>query len=243
MEVIKLTLNEERNVTLTGYLQTPSCEYGNISKRPAIIVLPGGGYQYCSDREADPVAFPYLQVGYQVFILRYSVGQHSCWPNPLSDYESAMNLIQENSEEWMVDLNKVAVIGFSAGGHLAAACACMAEHKPSACILGYPVITKETVNVYCPTAPGIPENVNKDTSPCFVFTTRTDATVPVENTVKLVDALTKNDVPYECHIYSYANHGFTTCESCVQNRSWICSRAPSWVRDSIEWLKEVIGDF
>lgn len=86
----------------------------------------------CSDREADPIAFPYLKAGYQAFILRYSVGKDSVWPNPMNDYEEAMELIREKSEEWHVLTDKIAVIGFSAGGILAGCAATMSE-KPSEC--------------------------------------------------------------------------------------------------------------
>ncbi|MFV0362638.1 MAG: hypothetical protein ACK5LL_06055 [Suipraeoptans sp.] len=75
MNVEKIILNEERNVSLTAYLQAVGGEFRNIEKRPAILILPGGGYRMCSDREADPVAMAYLKAGYQVFILRYSVGE------------------------------------------------------------------------------------------------------------------------------------------------------------------------
>ena len=122
-----ITLSEERNVTLTAYTQNVKGEFRNISKRPAILILPGGGYQYCSDREADPVAMPYLKAGYQVFILRYSVKEHAVWPNPLNDYEQAMELIRSNHEKWGLYQDKVAVLGFSAGGHLASSAATMAK--------------------------------------------------------------------------------------------------------------------
>ena len=71
MRVEQIVLNKERNVTLTAYLQEVGGEFRNVTKRPAMLVLPGGGYQFCSDREADPVAMPYLKAGYQVFILRF----------------------------------------------------------------------------------------------------------------------------------------------------------------------------
>ena len=159
------------------------------------------------------------------------------------DNEEAIELIKSSSQEWQVAEDRICVVGFSAGGHLAAACACLSKYRPAACILGYPVITKETVSVYLENAPGIPESVSEKTSPIFVFSSRTDSTVPIDNTIRLLDALTKNNIPYESHIYAYANHGFTTCDSWVQNRSWICTRTPDWVEDSIEWLKDSIGDF
>ena len=136
MEREFITLHEDRNVTLTAYVQAVGGEFGGIPKRPAVLILPGGGYQMCSDREADPIAFPYLKAGYQAFILRYSVGKDSVWPNPMNDYEEAMELIREKSEEWHVLTDKIAVIGFSAGGHLAGCAATMSKNRPNAAILG-----------------------------------------------------------------------------------------------------------
>ena len=69
MKTETIVLNEERNVTLTAYIQETEGEFG-FSKRPAIMVLPGGGYAMCSDREADAVAVAYLKAGYQAFILK-----------------------------------------------------------------------------------------------------------------------------------------------------------------------------
>ncbi len=90
-----ITLSQERNVTLTAMIQDVGGEFRGVSQRPAVLVIPGGGYQFCSDREADPVAFPYLKAGYQAFILRYSVGEDAAWPRPLEDYEEAMEYILE----------------------------------------------------------------------------------------------------------------------------------------------------
>ena len=127
MEKEVIVLNEARKVTLTAYLQDVEGEFGNIPKRPGILVLPGGGYQMCSDREADPVAFPYLKAGYQVFVLRYSVKKDALWPQPLEDYDAAMDLIRSRAQEWKLYPDKIAVIGFSAGGHLAGAAATMGQ--------------------------------------------------------------------------------------------------------------------
>ena len=145
MRTEKITLNEERNVTLTAYLQETGGRFDYISARPGMLIIPGGGYQYCSEREADPPAMAFLKAGFQVFILNYSIGKDARWPNPLEDYEKAMELIHARAEEWKVYEDKVAVLGFSAGGHLAACAATMAEHRPAAAVLGYAVTEKETV--------------------------------------------------------------------------------------------------
>lgn len=239
-----IQLNKERNVTLTAYVTETEGEYRNVTARPAVIVIPGGGYQFCSDREADPVAMPFLAAGYDVFILRYSVGENAVWPTPLNDYDEAYEYIISRADEWKVMKDKIAVIGFSAGGHLAAAAATMAKHRPQAAILGYPVIREDTVQECEKTAPGIPEHVSYDTCPCFIFATRTDSVVPIQNTIDMLNALNQYQVSFECHIYSHGPHGFSTGDSSVQGvDTIIAGRARDWVEDSIKWLRDVMGEF
>ena len=243
MRVEQIVLNEKRNVTLTVYLQEVGGEFRNVVKRPAMLVLPGGGYQMCSDREADPVAMPYLKAGYQVFILRYSVRADAVWPNPLEDYEQAMELIRSRAEEWNLYADKVAVIGFSAGGHLAAAAATMAKNRPNAAILGY-AVTSEDVKGCNKTAPDTICEVDFDTCPCFLFATRTDNVVPIANSIRFMEALDQYGIAFESHIYSHGPHGFSTCDTSVQHKDTvISSRVPNWVADSISWLKDVFGDY
>ena len=242
MEKEYIILNEERNVSLTAYIQPVGGKFFNIKKRPAILICPGGGYQYCSDREADPVAFSYLQAGYQAFILRYSVAEHNTWPNPLEDVEMAMELIR-GREDWNVYKDKVAVAGFSAGGHLAAAAATMAKNRPNAAILGYAVIGHD-VKASSRTAPDTIPYVDKNTCPCFVFATRTDDLVPVKNSIQFIHALEKADVAFESHIYAYGPHGYSVGNASVLNPNPSnCNRACRWVEDSISWLEDMFGSF
>ncbi len=244
MRIERITLNKHRNVTLTAYLQDVGGEFPNINRRPAILVLPGGGYSMCSEREADPVALAYLQAGYQAFVLRYSVQEHAVWPNPLNDYEQAMELIRSKADEWTLYPDKVAVIGFSAGGHLAAAAATLAKNKPNAAILGYPVTEGTTARDCEATAPDLVSAVDSRTSPCFVFATRNDNLVPISNTINFTAALANNGVNFESHIYAYGPHGFSTGNSSVMaSGANICNRAADWMTDSIEWLKDMLGDF
>lgn len=243
MRTETIVLNQERNVTLTAYLLEVEGEFGYVHRRPAILVLPGGGYRHCSGREADPVAMPYLQAGYQVFILRYSVMEHAAWPNPLEDYEQAMALIRENADQWKLFPDKVAVIGFSAGGHLAAAAATMAVNRPNAAILGYAVVSSDVKGCNA-TAPDTVSQVDKDTCPCFLFATRNDDVVPVMNSIRFMEALAKMGTSFESHIYSHGPHGFSTGDTSIQCRDVAMSeRISDWVPDSIGWLKEVLGDF
>ena len=237
-----LVLNEERNVTLTAYTLPVGGRFDYIPKRPGVLVIPGGGYQYCSVREADPVALAYLKAGYQAFVLNYSVGAHCAWPNPLEDVEAALELIRSR-KDWNVYPDKVAVVGFSAGGHLAAAAATMAKVRPNAAVLGY-AVTGTDVKGCNPSAPDTVAAVDKDTCPCFVFATCSDDVVPVQNSIDFCRALADAKVSFESHIYAYGPHGFSTCDSSVHPLTTpVCSRVPNWVADSIGFLRDVLGDF
>lgn len=237
-----IILNEKRNVFLTAYTMSVGGKFRYIARRPAILILPGGGYQYCSEREADPVAFAYLKAGFQTFILNYSVGVDAVWPNPLEDVEQALALIRSR-EDWNVYPDKVAVIGFSAGGHLAAAAATMAKERPNAAILGYAVAGGDVVGCN-PSAPDTTKAVDKFTPPCFVFATCSDDVVPVQNSIDFCRALADGKISFESHIYAYGPHGFSTCDSSIHDRNTpVCSRVPDWVGDSIGFLRDVLGDF
>lgn len=234
-----IVLNQERNVTLTAYVQDVLGEFG-FEKRPAMLVLPGGGYVMCSDREADPVALCYAKAGYQAFILRYTVKNMGGWPYPLRDYEQAMACIAQNAEKWHVLTDKIAVVGFSAGGHLAACAATLSEHKPAAAVLIYPAILKEIVDLCQSGMPYPHEEVTKETCPCFLAAARDDRVVEIRNTLMMELALADQGIPFESHIYSYGGHGFSTAEKWV-NQASVSERVPHWVPDSISWLQETLG--
>ncbi len=234
-----IVLNKERNVTLTVYIQEVEGEFG-FEKRPAMLVLPGGAYVVCSDREADPVAMAYLKAGYQTMILRYTVTSKGKWPLPLEDYEDAMSMIEKNADRWHVDSSRIAAVGFSAGGHLCACAATVAKHRPAAAVLVYPAILKEICDLCQPGMPYPNEHVTADTCPCFFAAARDDRTVDIRNSLMMQMALAEKDIPFESHIYSYGNHGFSTADSWIRINS-VSERVPNWVPDSIGWLDEIMG--
>lgn len=239
MKQERIVLNARRNVTLTAYIQEAEGEF-LFSKRPSMLVMPGGGYAMCSDREADPVAMAYLKAGYQAFVLRYSTGENRTWPNPLEDYEQAMELIGQRAEEWHIDKNRIAAVGFSAGGHLCACAATIAKHKPAAAILVYPAILKDICDLCQPGMPQPHEHVSADTSPCFLVAARDDRTVDVKNSLMMQLALAEKGISFESRIYSYGGHGFSTAESwIIANR--VSPRVSNWVEDSVGWLNEIFG--
>lgn len=240
MFVEEVVLDQQRNAKLTAIIQDVGGEYGKIEKRPAIIVMPGGAYWSCSDREAEPVGLAYSRAGYQVFILRYAVGEHRGWPYPLEEYEQAMELISKNEEKWHVMTDRIAVIGFSAGGHLAATAATCSRIRPNAAILGYAALTKEISDLCQPGMPYPVEEVDDMTPPCFLFAARDDNVVDVKNTLLFEQALWEKGIMFESHVYAYGQHGFSTGDEYI-NTNKVCSRVPHWVDDSIAWLDDVFG--
>lgn len=263
MEKIELKPNPESEAKLVGYLHDKLEEkMPNRMKRPCVVVCPGGGYEYCSAREADPVAFSFFARGYHVFILYYSVGKAACGLRPLTDLSLSVLKIREKSEEWGIYPDKIALCGFSAGGHLAASLGTLWKNplfagggagdanRPNALILGYPVISagpfahegsirlvsggKEDIRSLC----SLENQVTPETPPAFLWHTADDGSVPVENTLLFVSALQKNHVPFECHIYPHGNHGMSMCTEEVGSRD---PHLATWFPLCAEWLGELFG--
>ena len=238
-----IVINSERNVTLTTYIPDISREMSNMTIKPAVLVIPGGAYKFCSDREAEPVALFYIANGFNAFILRYSLNEDSAFPNPLTDAENAMKMIIDNSEKWHTDPNRIAVCGFSAGGHLAAALSTIGVYKPAACILGYPCILSSTSNVLAKPIPSIEQSVSHSTPPTFIFAASNDSTVQIDNSLIYALELKKNNVPFELHIFNDGGHGFSlatevVCSDIESRKS--CSDASYWSERSIKWLKDIM---
>ena len=160
-------------VTLTSYAHEQKPKLVNVSRRPAVLVLPGGSYEFCSDREGEPVAMALAGAGYQTFVLRYSVAEASTWPAPLLDAEAALQTIIDRADQWGVDPTRIAVLGFSAGGHLAASVSLLGRVRPAATLLVYPVIMPRTQRV-CRAevhgAPALLEAVDQSCPPTFIVT-------------------------------------------------------------------------
>ena len=83
---------------LTGYLLDASPEMATATTRPAVLVLPGGGYEFCSDREAEPVAAAYLAEGFHAFVLRYAVGPHAPWEASFTDAGAALDWLRDHAQ-------------------------------------------------------------------------------------------------------------------------------------------------
>ena len=117
-ETIKIS-TPRSNATLTTYVIDNSEEIDSQRQRPAVIICPGGGYEFLSDREAEPIAIKLMSYGFQAFVLRYSI-KPAVFPAALTELAQAVQLVRGQSEVWHVKPDQIIVAGFSAGGHLAA---------------------------------------------------------------------------------------------------------------------------
>lgn len=138
MQSFHMPVPNHPEATLEGFLLDCEITLGQEKNRPAVLVCPGGGYVYCSPREAEPVALSYAARGFHAFVLRYSVSKDAAGFTPLEEVDWAIGHIREHAAQWHIDPEKIAVCGFSAGGHLALASGVLAKNRPNAMILGYP---------------------------------------------------------------------------------------------------------
>ena len=111
MKIITVTLAPNQAV-LTCYLQDQSPKMPNAAIRPAMLVVPGGGYQYCSDREGEPVALAYMAQGFNAFVLRYTADATTPIDKALQDGAAAMDYLRANAAELEINPQQIAAVGF-----------------------------------------------------------------------------------------------------------------------------------
>ena len=254
-----------KNPTLEVYLPYNMTEMNRQNqKRPCMVICPGGGYGMCSQRESEPIALRYLAKGFNVFLLTYSVAPNR-FPSQLREVAAVMEIIYDNAENYNCDTAKIAIIGFSAGGHLAAHYSTMydckevrevfPESKPvNASVLCYPVITSDPEIAHLGSFENLlghlPQNdfekeyfscdllVKENTPPAFIWHTAEDNCVPVENSFIYSAALSKYKIPFELHIYPFGCHGLSTCDNeTVDNVTENIAYCSNWIEDSVKWLK------
>ncbi len=233
--------------------------------RPAVVICPGGAYQFTSDREAEPVAARFFAMGYQCFVLRYTVKGSVPFPAPQLELAEAVALIRRHADQWQVDAEKIAVCGFSAGGHLAASLGVFwnrdfireplgltDECRPNALILGYPVISSgafaHSLSIHnllgshydtCVELVSLDKQVSQDTPPTFIWHTWDDANVPVENSLLFISALRKAGVPTEAHIFPHGPHGLSLATEETGLVQEECRDWPDWAG---RWLRSLGSD-
>ena len=237
------------DATLTTYVSydPPSLK---MPPRPAIVVCPGGGYSMLSDREAEPIVKEFLAAGLNAFLLRYTVKEGAANYAPLIQASLAIKHIRENAEKYHIDPNRVFIVGFSAGGHLAASTGILWNipevrealgdapegiNKPTGMILSYPVITgyefahRNSINHLCGKKDNTDEeirrfsleyHVDETTVPAFIWHTFEDAGVNVINSLSYATRLREKGVSVELHAYPYGRHGLGLAEDVPHTCNW-----------------------
>ncbi len=223
---------------------------------PAIVVCPGGGYGTRAPHEGRPFAELFAKHGYVGVVCHYRVSPYR-FPAPMADAARAIRVVRSLADELNIDAHKVGIMGFSAGGHLAATTATQPDlHKdehddlvdkfparPNRCILGYPVVSMVT-RYHKGSAANLlgadPSeqrrrqfsnelHVTPKNPPTFMFHTADDGPVPVENSLNFAAALTKHKVPYALHVYPHGRHGVGLAGN--------NEKLKSWTTLLIDWLK------
>lgn len=242
---------------LSCYLQRPSS-----AGRPAVLIIPGGGYEHVSVREGEPVALRFLAQGYHAFVLEYSVAPLR-FPVQLREAAMAMRYIRENASALGVDPGMVAAVGFSAGGHLCGSLGMLFDAlevamigqpdqlRPDALGLCYPVAVswgathEGSFDNLCGGDHSLRERLSLDRlarwdmPPVYLWHTREDASVPCRNSLLLANALTEMGVPVALRLYLQGPHGLSTADAQV----YPAGQVPKVSPDIPRWPEEMMGFF
>ena len=210
-----------------------------------MIICPGGGYHDLAwDKEGTEVAEWLNTFGVTGIVLKYRVPRRSDEnspappPGPLKDAQRAISLAQSKAKDWGIDPERIGILGFSAGGHLAAAAATnfntrtyeaidaadQASCRPDFAVLVYPAYLK--VKDKDELSPGVP--VSSETPPLFIVHCSDDKTATAENSVVMYLAAKRAHVPAELHIYASGGHGFGLRSG---------KPTSTWTIECAEWMK------
>lgn len=259
--------DSDAHVTL--YLQQPSQEWNPQGVFPCVVVCPGGGYGMTSDREAEPVALRYAGAGYSAVVVRYSTEQCH-YPMQLCEVSVVFAWLRRHARELSLDPGRLAVCGFSAGGHLAGTLCNLyhlpflnqllhlqpGENRPDAAVLGYPVITTgayrneesfsyligDDLDQEALRNISLENSAHPQCPPCFLWHTAADTDVPCENSLLYAAALRRCGVLVELHLFPFGPHGLSLCdETSSRDPAYQCPEAADWFRLSVRFLRQILG--
>jgi acetyl esterase/lipase len=241
---------EEDKPTLVPYLIETD------SPAPAVVICPGGGYATRAEHEGEPIARWLNSLGIHALVVHYRVAPYR-HPNPLMDAQRAIRIARYAANEWRIDPNRIGILGFSAGGHLASAVGTdrglgdqndsdpinRESAKPNLMVLCYPVISfkqfthQGSISNLAGDQPSeelltllsTELQVNSETPPTFLWHTADDAAVPVEGSMLFATQLSKHRVPFELHVFEHGRHGLGLAKRQPEVGVWtdLCA---TWLR-------------
>jgi len=266
----KPTLNKEKSVITDGILRISKVSIPSLTmytpavrndKRCAVIICPGGGYGIlAASHEGSDVARVFNEWGITAFVLKYRLPDDSIMIDknigPLQDAQRAIQLVRENAAKWNIDPRKIGIMGFSAGGHLAATAsthftvpvidnANNVSLRPDFSILAYPVISLTDSLAHMgsrnnligkdPSPEKIKEysndmQVTSQTPPAFLVHASDDKGVKPGNSIRYYEALLRNNIPAELHLYQKGGHGFGLNNKTTPDK-WM-ERLKNWMQSS-----------
>lgn len=226
----------------------------------SIIVFPGGGYiNLTVTYEGEDIAREFNKIGVTAFVVKYRLPDDAIMVDktigPLQDAQRAIQIVREKAAEWGIKPDKIGIIGFSAGGHLASTLATHFKRavipndanislRPDFAMLIYPVITfgplahtgsrdnligknpsQELVDLY-----SNEKQITPDTPPCFLIHAEDDGAVPVQNSLLFYEALVKNNVKAEMHLFQGGGHGFGMINP--KNKALWFDWAANWLKEN-----------
>jgi acetyl esterase/lipase len=215
----------------------------------AIVVCPGGGYRHLAPHEGHDIAVWLNGIGVTAVVLKYRLAPNYGHPAPMQDALRAIRTTRAKAAEWKIDPNRIGIMGFSAGGHLASTAATHFDSgnpnatdsiekqssRPDLLILGYPVVTMTQTSTHSGSRQNLlgkepsqelldlmsnEKQVTEKTPPTFFFHTEDDKAVPVENSLLFAAALRKAKVPYELHVYQTGRHGVGLAQDNPALNTW-----------------------
>ena len=260
----------ENKASVTFYIPEVSKEINPNPQYTCVVICPGGGYSWTSDREAEPCALRLVGNGIAAAVVRYSCNEVH-FPAQLLQILAAITYARRNSKELHINPDKIAVMGFSAGGHAACSAGLFwqeeeyekilgiehGEDKPNGMILCYPVITSgehahrdsftcllgENAKEELLNKVSLEKQVTEHAPKAFIWHTFEDGLVPVENSLLIAAALQEKGVPIEMHIYPEGHHGLSLCDETVNKPEDITPAArycSNWIMHCMKWIKEIL---
>jgi acetyl esterase/lipase len=226
-------------------------------RKAAVIVCPGGGYARRAEHEGGAVAEWLNSIGISAAVLRYRVAPYRA-PAPQLDALRAVRYVRHRAAEWGVDPERIGILGFSAGGHLASSVGYLADDgdaaapdpvermssRVQAAILCYPVISMSSEHTHRGSRQNLlgeapdaelaarysgEKRVHALTPPTFMWHTADDASVPVGNVLELALALRRQGIPHELHVFESGRHGLGLALDHPEAKAWT-GLCAAWLR-------------